>query len=337
MNTRRRLVAALGACALASPLTSLAPLAAFAQEAGKVRRIGFLGVRSRSTPSNPDVYYDAFVQGMRELGYVEGKNRVIEWRFADGKYERLPDLADTLVQMKVEVIVTHSTPGTRAAQQVTSSIPVVTAAALDVVGSGFAKSLAHPGGNITGLTQIVPDVTPKHIELLRIIVPRLSRVAVLMNPGNTAHSGILKGIQATAQQVGIKVLSIEARTSEEITHGFATMARDRAGAVIVIADGFFIGQKRLIAEAGIKNRMPTMSSYREDVEAGGLMSYGQNVADFYWRAATYVDKILKGTKPGDIPIEQPMRIHLAINRKTAKALGLKINNEPLLRADEIIE
>ena len=330
MIARRSFVLALGAGALA-------PLSLVAQPQPKVRRIGFLATRSRSTVSNPDVYYDAFVQGMRDLGYVEGKNLVIEWRFADGKYERLAGLAAELVQMKPEVIVTHGTPGPQAMRQATSTIPIVTASAGDPVASGFAVSLTRPGGNITGLSLIAIDLSPKHFELLTIMVPRLSRVAVLANPGNSSHPAILKSLQTAAQQVGIKVLPMDARTPEEIERGFAMMKRERAEAVIVAADGFFVGQRRRIAELAAKNRTPSMYAFREHVGAGGLMSYGQNLTEHYRSAATYVDKILKGAKPGDLPFEQPTRIHLAINRKTAKALGLKIPQELLLRADEVIE
>jgi putative ABC transport system substrate-binding protein len=328
---RRRLLIALGAGALA------APLRAFAQQQDKVRRIGFLAARTRSTSSNPDVYYDAFVQGMRELGYVEGKNLLIEWRFADGKIERLPGLASELVRAKVEVIATHGTTGTQAAQRATRTIPIVFGSANDPVASGFAASLARPGGNITGLSLISVDVSQKHLELLKTLVPRMSRVAVLVNPGNSSLPAVLKSIQAAAQQFGVKVLPADARTPEEIEHGFAAMRRERADAVIILNDTFFIGQRRQITELAARNRLPSMFPFREDVEAGGLMSYGQNLADHYRRAATYVDKILKGAKPSDLPIEQPTKIHLAINRKTAKALGLKIPQELLLRADEVIE
>ena len=331
-STRRAFLIAAGAW-----LTLARASASFAQQQPKVWRIGFLAMRSRSTPSNPDVYYDAFVQGMRELGYVEGKNLVIEWRFADGKYERLPGLAAELVRMKVEVIVTHSAAGPQAAQRATSTIPIVFVTASDPVGSGFAVSLARPGGNLTGLSNIVSEVSPKHIELLKTMIPKLSRVAVLQNPGNSFHPANLKSIQAAAQQVGIKVLPVDARAPDEIERGFATMTRERAEAVIVAADAFFVQQRRQIAELALKNRLPSMFPFREDVQAGGLMSYGQNLADSYRRAATYVDKILKGAKPGELPIEQPTRFHLAINRKTAKALGLNITNELLLRADEVIE
>ncbi len=333
MTSRREFLIASGAglCPLA------APLASFAQQESKVRRIGFLAVRSRSTPSNPDVFYNAFTQGMRELGYVEGKNLLIEWRFADGKYERLPGLAAELVRMQVEIIATHSPPATQALQRATSTIPIVFVAVNDPVGSGVVANLARPGGNVTGLSLMAVDVSPKHLELLKTMMPRLSRVAVLVNFGNAGHPAILKSVQAAAQQVGIKVLPVDARAPDEIERGFATMTRERAEAVIVAGDAFFVGQQRQIAELAVKNRMPSMFSYREGVEAGGLMSYGQDLADFYRRAATYVDKILKGAKPGELPIEQPTRIHLAINRKTATALGLTIPQELLLRADEVIE
>jgi putative ABC transport system substrate-binding protein len=281
-----------------------------AQEQGKVRRIGFLAPLSRSTPSHPDVFYDAFVQGMRELGYVEGKNLVI---------------------------VTHSTPATQALQRATSTVPIVFAVAFNPVGSGFAASLARPGGNITGLSVIDVDPSPKRLELLKTMLPALSRVAVLVNPGSSVHPAIVKSVQAAGQHAGIKVLPVDARTPEEIERGFATMSQERAEGVIIADDAFFRGQRQQIADLTVKNRMPAITPWREYVAAGGLMSYGQNIADSFRRAATYVDKILKGAKPGELPIEQPTRIHLAINRKTAKALGLTIPQELLLRADEVIE
>ncbi|MBI3373142.1 MAG: ABC transporter substrate-binding protein [Betaproteobacteria bacterium] len=328
---RRRLLIALAAGALAVPFVSLA------QQQGKIRRIGFLAVRSRSTPSNRDPYYDAFAQAIRELGYVEGKNLVIEWRFADGKYERLPALAVELVQLNVEVIVSHSDTAVEALQRATSTIPIVTAAVADPVGSGIAVSLARPGGNITGLSNMMIDLSAKYIELLKLMMPRLSRAAVLVNPRAPAHYVILKGIQAAAQQLGIKLLPVDARTPEEVERGFAAMRRERADGVIILGSPFFFGQRRQITELAARIRLPSMFTNREEVQAGGLMSYGQNLADYFRRAASYVDKILKGAKPGDLPIEQPTRIHLAINRKTAKALGITIPQELLFRADEVIE
>ena len=328
---RRRLLIAFGAGALA------APLGAFAQQQVKVRRIAFLAVRSRPSPTNPEVYYDAFVQGMRDLGYVEGKNLVIEWRYAEGKFERLPGLAAELVRMNPEVILTHTTPSTEALQRATSTIPIVMTSIADPVSSGFAASLARPGGNITGLSIITIDLSPKYLELLKIMVPALSRAAFLVNPGNSTHPATLKSVQAAARQRGVKVLPMDARTAEEIERGFASMRRERADAVIIPGDGFFIGQQRQLADLAARYRLPSMYPFREYVAAGGLMSYGQNIGDFYRRAATYVDKILKGAKPGDLPIEQPTKIHLAINRKTAKALGITIPQELLIRADEVIE
>jgi putative ABC transport system substrate-binding protein len=315
----------------------VAPLAAIAQQQSKVPRIGFLAARSRSTPSNPDVYYDAFMQGMRELGYVEGKNLLIEWRFAEGKSERLPGLAAELVRMNVELIATHGTPATQAAQRATSTIPIVFAAASGPVASGFVASLARPGGNITGLSLTTVDVSPKHLELLKIMIPRLSRIAFLMNPDTSSHPAILKSVQAAAQTIGVKVLPLQARNPEDFERSFEAMTRERIEALILAPDTFYIWQRRQYATLALKHRMPTMFPFREQVEAGGLMSYGQNLADHYRRAASYVDRILKGAKPGELPIEQPTRLHLAINRKTAGALGLTIPQELLLRADEVIE
>jgi putative ABC transport system substrate-binding protein len=327
---RRKLVIALGAAALA------APLASFAQKQAKVWRIGYLAMRSRSTPADPEVYYDAFTQGMHELGYVEGKNLVIEWRFADGKVERLPSLAAELVQMKLDVIVTHATPATEALRRATSTIPIVMHG-IDPVGSGFAASLARPGGNITGQSYIQSAVSSKQIELLKFMLPKLSRVAILANPGNPAHPALLKDARTAAQQTGLELVQVDARNLEEVERGFAMITRERAEAILVVADGLFIGQRRRIAELAIKHRIPSIFSYREGVQAGGLMSYGQDLIHLYRRAATYVDKILRGAKPSELPIEQPTIFHLAINRKTAKALGLSIPQELLLRADEVIE
>jgi len=330
MIRRRRLLIALGAGIVG------APRMVFAQEHSKVRRIGYLAVRSRSTPSNPDVYYDAFVQGMRELGYVEGKNLVIEWRFADGRYDLLPALAAELARMNVEVIVTHSTPATEALQRATKTTPIVMNV-VDPVQSGFAASLARPGGNITGLSAMNLEVSTKHVELLKTMIPSLSRVAVLVNPGNSAHPALLKGVQAAGQRAGMKVLPVYARTLEDVERGFDKVKKEHAEAIIVATDSFFILHGRQIAELAAKNRMPSMFTYRNDVAAGGMISYGLDLAEQHRRAASYVDKILKGAKPAELPIEQPTKIHLAINRKTAKLLGLAIPQELLLRADEVIE
>ena len=331
MNTRRKLLIALGASALTVPLAS------FAQQQGKVWRVGFLGQRSRSTASNPNPIYDTFLQRMRELGYVEGKNLVVEWRFADGNNERLPGLAAELVQLNVDVIVAAGSSSTRAAQKATATIPIVMGNSGDPVGSRLVASLARPGGNITGLTSLSDDLAVKHFEMLRSMVPKLSRMAVLLNPTSLSHAQVLKSIQAAAQKTGVKIQPVQVQNPQEIESAFSTMVRQNAGAAIVVNDGWFTQQNRLLAELAVKNRLPSITLRREYVEAGGLMSYGPSFTDLYRRAATYVDKILKGAKPGDLPVEQPTRFELVVNLKTAKALGLAIPASVLARADQVIE
>lgn len=325
---RRNLLIALGA-GLAVPFSP------FAQQQDKVRRIGFLAGHSRSTTSSPNIYYDAFLQGMRELGYVEGRNLAIEWRFADGKFDRLPALAAELVQLAPEVILTHGTPGTIAAQRATRTIPIVFATMGDPVRAGVTASLARPGGNVTGLSIITGVVAPKQVELLKSVAPTAGSLAYLWNPTNLATDP--KSRQAATGQIGWKFVLVEARTPQEIAHAFDTMTQAGIKAAIVSADGLFIFHRRLVVELAVKHRILTMHSLREDVEAGALISYGQNLTDYYRRAATYVDKILKGARPGELPVEQPTKIHLAINKKTAQALGITISKELLFRADEVIE
>ena len=330
MNNRRKLVIALGISALA------APLACFAQQPSKVWRVGFLlPLNRRDSPVSEG--FGPFLRGMSDLGYVEGKNLVIEWRSAEGKSERLPRLAAELVQLKVDVIVTPSPQATSAAQKSTTSIPIVMANSDDPVGSGFAKSLARPGGNITGLSNITGDISPKHLEMLLSVVPKMSRVAVLVNPTNASLSTVLKSVQSAAQTTSAKILPVEARTAQEIDEAFSAMTREKVGAVIVARDALFILQARQIAELAAKNHLPSIAQIREYVDAGGLMSYGQNRADNYRRVATYVDKILKGAKPGDLPIEQPTKFELIINGKTAKTLRLTIPQSLLISADQVIE
>ena len=330
MTTRRQLLLALGAGALA------APLASFAQQQGKAWRVGFLSARRRPASLDTD-YYGAFPRGMRDLGYVEGKNLAIEWRFADGEYERLPGMAAELVQLKVDVIMALGAPAIVAAQKATTTIPIVVVTGVDPVDAGFVKSLARPGGNITGLSNLAGDISAKHLEMLLATMPTLARVAVLMNPANSTHAAFLKNVQYAAQKAGIKVLPVEAQTPQEIERAFSTMAREHVGAVIVALDPFFIQQGPQIAVQAGKHRLPSIFANREYAEAGGLLSYGQNQLDIYRRAATYVDKILKGAKPADLPIEQPTKLELVINLKTAKALGLTIPQSLLLRADEVIQ
>ena len=326
MATRRNLLLALVAGALAGPLAS------YAQNQPRVWQIGFLAADSASTR-----LYDSFRQGMRDLGYVEGENCVIRSRFADGKYERLQGLAEELVRLKVDVIVAVTMLGVQAAKKATTSVPIVMVAIPDPVGEGFAASLSRPGGNITGLSTIVTEASAKHVELLRAVIPNLSRIAVLINPSNPSDSLILEQINGAAFSIGVKLLPVEAGTAAEIEAGFSAMTRTRAEAVIVAADSFFDVQRDQIARLAVKNRLPTIHSNRVPTEAGGLMSYGQDLRDQYRRAATYVDNILKGAKPSDLAVEQPMVLELVVNLNTAKALGLALPGELLLRADKLIE
>ena len=308
-----------------------------AQPAGKVWRIGFLGARSRSTPANPDPYYDAFVQGMREHGYVDGKNIVVEWRYADGKGERLPELAAELVRMNPAVIVTHGTGPGLAMQKATSTIPVVLATLSDPVGSRLIASLGRPGGNVTGMSDMGGDLGPKRLELLKAMVPAIARIAVTTNSVLPSHQLYLKDIVAAGQKLGVTVVNVDVRSSEDIERGFDMMTKARVDGVIVTIDSFHLGQRKLFASLALKHRLPSVFAVRDHVQAGGLMSYGTKLTDSYRRAATYVHKILEGAKPQDLPVEQPTTFELVINRKTANALGLTISREMFLRADEVIE
>ena len=330
MTTRRRFLIALGAGVLAVPRGSLA------QQHSKVARIGFFYFGSRQSSLDTG-RYDAFVQGMRELGYVEGTNFIIEARFADGKAERLPALAAELVRLKVDVIVATGTAVYRALQHATTTIPVVITLTFDPVGDGWAASLARPGGNFTGLSLSAVDLGPKLLELLKAAVPKLSRVAVLLQPENPAHPQRVIRIMSAAQKVGIQVVLAEAGTVQEIEREFAMMTKERTNGAIILADGFFLQETRLIAAQALKHRLPSISQLRELVEAGGLMSYGPNSLDNFRRVATYIDKILKGAKPGELPFEQPTRYPLVINHKTAMALGLTIPQALLRQADELIQ
>ena len=330
MNRRRKLLAALGASAVMLPVHS------FAQQSGKVWRVGFLTLR-RVAILESDYYYGPFRQGMRELGYVEGKNLVIDWRSADSIVERLPGLAAELVKMNVDLILAAGGQAAGAAQKATTSIPVVMVSVGDAVGAGLVKSYARPGGNITGLANLNVDLGPKRLEMLLGIVPRLSRVAVLVNPSNPSGIKALESIQAEGRKRGVTVLRAEAQTSQEIENAFALMVRERAGAVIVASDALFNQQVQQIAGLAAKHRLPSTSAFLIYAEAGILMTYGANTGDLYRRAATFVDKIFKGAKPADLPVEQPTTFELIINRKTAKALGLTIPQSMLISADKVIE
>ena len=312
---------------------ALAPLAAEAQSATKVYRIGFLGAASASTSATR---VEALQVGLRDLGYVEGKNFVIEYRWAEGKYDRLPVLAAELVGLKVDVLVTGGTPGISAAKQATTTIPIVMAGSGDAVAAGLVASLARPGGNITGVTDAVPELRTKWLEMLKEAVPRTERVAVLVNPDNPGTVLGFRTMETAARALGVEVHKFEALRPQELENTFAAMAGSRNDAVLVNTDSVFNANVRTIADLAVKRRLPAAGS-KEFAEAGGVIGYGVAFSDNYRRAATFVDKILKGAKPGNLPVEQPTKFELAINLKTAKALGLTIPQSLLVRADEIIQ
>jgi putative ABC transport system substrate-binding protein len=306
-----------------------------AQQARKAPRIGFLVPDSQSAASSRT---EAFRQGLHELKYVEGQNIVIEYRFAEGKIDRFPDLAAELALLKVDIIVSAGGNGiTRAAQQATNTIPIVMTNVLDPIGSGFIASLARPGGNITGLTAISSDLAGKRLELVKEAFPKASRIAVLLDPEDASKVVELKEIQAAAHTLGIKLQSIEVRSPADFESAFKAGVRKQAGALLVLQSAVTNTHRKPIAELATKNRWPTMWSESGLLDAGGLMSYGPNYADLFRRAATYVDKILKGTKPADLPVEQPKKFEFIINLKTAKQIGLTIPPNVLARADKVIK
>ncbi len=313
-----------------------APLAASAQQPAKVHRIGILGTVPPTTPEVARVW-EALVKGLRELGYVEGQNIVIERRYSEGRQERLPELAAELVRLKVDVIVAAGTPPPHAAKRATTTIPIVMTNHADPVGSGLVASLARPGGNITGLSLLTPELVGKHLELLKEAIRRLSRVAVLWNPANQAHALSLREAEVGARSLGVQLQILEARGPNEFDSAFSAMTKERAGAVIVLGDPMFFGERTRIAELAARSRLPSMTLLMEHAEAGSLMAYGASLRDNFRRAAAYVDKILKGAKPGDLPIEQPTKFELVVNLKTAKTLGLTIPQSILIRADRVIQ
>ena len=327
MNNRRKLLVALGAGALVSPLSSLA------QPQTKVWRIGLLHSESLSRTQDR---VDAFRAGLRELGYEEGKNLVIEFRWADGKYDRLPELAAELVRLKVDVILTHGTIPLRAAMNVTKTISIVTASSGDVVALGFVTNLARPGGNMTGAIFFATELAAKRVELLKDVLPRLTQVAVLVNPDNPNGSLLLQSMETTARSLKLTLHKFPVRGPHEFEAAFAAMVKKRVGAVAIPDDPMFINNPTVLAELAAKRSLPSVGPSDVAV-AGGLMSYGVNFPGMFHRAATFVDKIFKGTKPGDIPIEQATRFEMIVNMKTAKALGIKIPNSILVRADRVIE
>ena len=322
--------------ALALLALGAAPLVSFAQQQGKVWRIGFLAA-SRRPDAADSHFYGAFPKRLHELGYVEGKNLIIEWRSADGSLERFPALAAELVRLKVDVIVAPSTQAISAAHKATATIPIVMGSAGDPVGSGFVKSLAHPGANITGRSNFSVDISPKWLEMLLSVVPKLSRVAVLFNPTNSGSASTLKSIQAAAQKAKLTILPVELRAAQDAESAFSSITANKAGALVVLTDSLFTAQDRKFAELAVKHRLPTIGPFREYAEAGFLMSYGHNRVAQYRRVAEIVDKILKGANPADIPVEQPTTFEFFVNLKTAKVLGLSIPQSVLLRADEVIK
>lgn len=305
-----------------------------AQQPAKVRRIGHLAVNSPSADRHLD---EAFKQRLRELGWVEGQNITIEYRSAEGKPDRLPDLAVELVRLKVDVIVsTGGTPGAQAAKKATGTIPIVFTSSGDPVATGLVVSLARPGGNVTGLSRVGPDLSVKKMELLKEIMPKISRVAFMWNPANPANTLSLKETEVAARALRWQLQSVEVRGSQDLEPAFSAMTKARAAALIVQSDQMFRGELARLAGLAVKNGLATMLPQSEYVEAGGLMSYGENLTDRYRRAAVFVDKILKGAKPADLPVEQPTKFELVINLKTAKQIGLTIPQWTLMKADRVI-
>jgi len=312
-----------------------APVFTAAQHSGKAPRIAFIGLNSAQSAQQLLV---AFRQGLRERGWVDGENIIIELRFADGKVERLPALVAGLVNLKIDIIVATSSVTTRIAKEATKTIPIVMATSADALGEGFVNNLAHPGGNVTGMTFFAgPENAGKQLELLKTAIPTAARIAVLTNPTSGAHAAFIRESRSAARALGAQLLVSEARSPDELDAAFAAMTRERAGALIVVSDAMFYGQRRRIVDLAATSRLPVIYSQKEFVDTGGLMSYGANLPDMYRRAAAHVDKILKGTKPGDIPVEQPTTFELVINLNTAKALGLTIPQSLLLRADQVIQ
>jgi len=304
-----------------------------AQQPTKIPRIGYL---SGSSPSTSPARRKAFQQGLHELGYVEGKNMIIEWRFAEEKFDRLPALAAELVRLKVDIIVTAGPQATRPAKQATSTIPIVMAQDPDPIGDGFVASLARPGGNITGLSSLAPELSGKQLELMKEIVPKLSHVAVFgtsINPGNAQN---LREVELAAKAFGVKLQYLDVLSPNDIETAFQAASKPRADAVLMLPGSVLVLRRAQLTDLAIKSRLPAIYPQTEYTEAGGLMYYGTNTPDLFRRAATYVDKILKGAKPGDLPVEQPTKFEFIINLKAAKQIGLTIPPNVLARADKVI-
>ena len=325
---RRQFITLLGGAA------ATWPLAARAQQPAKIPRIGFLGNSTATMEAN---LIGPLRDGLRELGYEEGRNVIIEFRWANGKYDQFPALVAELLAAKVDVIITAGTPATLAIKKATSTVPLVFIAVGDPVGTGVVPNLGRPGGNITGLSSIAPDLEGKRLELLREVVPKLSHVAFFLNPANAFHTASMRQARVAAQSLGIKLQPMEVNKSEQLDGAFASIVKEKPDALLILADRVFLHNRKRMMEFAIQQRLPSVNAYRELVEAGGLISYGPSYEDMHRRAAVYVDKILKGTKPADLPIEQPTKFTLLINLKTAKTLGLTVPPTLVARADELIE
>jgi putative ABC transport system substrate-binding protein len=328
LNRRRKLLIALGA-GMFTPVASLAQ-----QVATRIPRVGFLGNSTAVLESN---LIGPFREGLRDLGYVEGQNIFIEYRWAEGKYERFPQLIAELLALKVDVIVTAGTPAALAVKRATATVPVVMVAVGDPVGTGLVASLARPGGNLTGLTSIAPDLEGKRLELLLEVVPKLSQVAFVLNPSNAFHVASEKQARDAAKLLHVNVRFVPIRTDAEFDRAFDTIISERPSAFIVLADRVFLHNRARIVDFAARTHLPAVYPYVELVEEGGLMSFGPNYADMHRRAANYVDKVLKGATPGDLPVELPTKFELVINMKTARSLGIKIPQSVLLRADKVIQ
>jgi putative ABC transport system substrate-binding protein len=318
-------------CFLAAVFLALCSVAE-AQHPAKIPRIGNLSPGSSSASPNRE----AFHQGLRDLGYVEGKNILIEYRHAEGKSDRLPKLAAELVRLKVDVIVTTGGQASRAAKTATTTIPIVFTLVSDPVGEGIVASLARPGGNLTGLSSVSQDLSGKRLELLKEAIPKVSRVAVLYDPKDPAKIAEYKEVEVNARTMGVQLQSLEVRSLNEFESAFKTAIRAKAAALLVLPTSILVTHRKRIAELAAKTRLPSMFAYGQDADVGGLMSYGPDFADLNRRAAIYVDKILKGAKPADLPVEQPTKFDFVINLKTAKALNLTIPQSVLYRADRVI-
>ena len=325
MIERRTLL--IGLAVLAVPSIAIAE-----QAAGKVPRVGVLGEQSSREPR-----LEAFRQGLRELGYIEGRNIVIEYRYAHGVVARFPELTMELLGLKVDVLVVGGTGAAHAAKSQTTTVPIVFAIGGDPVGTGLVTSLARPGGNATGLSALVAETSGKQLELLKAVTPKISRVAILINPANSGSRLPVTRTREAARALALDLRVLEVRRQNELASAFAALTAWRAGAVLVVSDPLFGNELTEISRLAATYQMPTIYNRREFAEAGGLLAYGPSYSDNYRRAATYVDKILKGAKPADLPVEQPTRFELVINLKTAKVFGITIPHSVLVRADEVIE